>query len=143
MYQEIDRIKKLSGLQENDVIDRPPVQSQQEIELNKPGGFNIVALNDPVTPVEVVVEAIMSVIGLSAQQAFERVMTAHRGGWSVVATYASGDVAETKANQLNQHAKNNSNYDHYRTMPGIPRSPRGPGGHQGPWPITFEVMEAG
>jgi len=130
-------------LNELEVLDRPPVKQPQEIELDKPGGFNVVLLNDNVTPFEVVLEALRSVLGLSEQGAFKRMMRAHRGGWHVVATYASSDVAETMAERLMSHCRDNTNYDHYRNMPGIPRAPNGPGGFKGSWPTTFEVMEAG
>lgn len=143
MNDDLKRIKRLAGLQEAEVLDRPPVKQPQEIELDKPGGFNVVLLNDKVTPYEVVVEALMSVLGLSHQGAMKRMMRAHRGGWYVVATYASSDVAETMADRLTMHCRSNKNYDRYRSMPGVPRYPNGPGGYQGPWPTTFEVMEAG
>lgn len=136
-------MKILDIIKEEVELDRPPVKQPKEIELDKPGGFNVVLLNDNITPYEVVLEALQSVLGLSQQGAYKRMMRAHRGGWHVVATYASGDIAETMAERLTNHCRNNTNYDHYRTMRGIPRSPRGPGGHQGPWPTAFEVMEAG
>lgn len=138
------KIKEI--LEDIDTIEKPSVAnktSTQEIPLNKPGGFNVVLLNDNVTPFEVVVEALQAVLGLPASVATKRMMQAHHGGWIVVATFASADVAETKANRLTQHCQNNKNYDHYRTMPGIPKYPRGPGQYQGPWPTTFDVMEAG
>jgi ATP-dependent Clp protease adapter protein ClpS len=130
------------AIRENEVLDRPPVTIPKEIELDKPGGFNVMLLNDPVTPAEVVVEALMSVLGLSQQGAIKRMMRAHRGGWHVVATYASADIAESVANKLTNHCHHNTNYDHYRTNPNVPKYPRGPGGYQGDWPTQFEVMEA-
>jgi ATP-dependent Clp protease adapter protein ClpS len=130
-------------ISELEVVDRPPVRGVKEIPLNKPGGFNVVVLNDLVTPGEVVIEAMMSVLGLPRAEAMRRVMKAHKGGWAVCATYASADVAETKAELLMAHCRRNTNWDEYRTAPGIPRYPNGPGGFKGPWPTTFEVMEAG
>ena len=130
-------------IDELEIVDRPPVKQPKEIELDKPGGFNVVLLNDSVTPYEVVLEALRSVLGLTEQNAYRRMMRAHRGGWHVVATYASADVAETVAERLMAHCRGNTNYDHYRTMRGIPQYPRGPGGFQGPWPTQFDVMEAG
>lgn len=119
---------------ENEVIDKKT--STKEIPLNEPGGFNVVILNDSVTPFQVVVEAIMYAVGLSEDEATRRMMKAHRGGWCVVATYASADIAETVASKIMNHAKSNTNYDYIRPM--IP-----PRGYHGPWPLTAEVMEAG
>ena len=130
-------------IDELEVVDRPPVKQPKEIELDKPGGFNVVLLNDPVTPYEVVLEALRSVLGLSESGAYKRMMRAHRGGWHVVATYASADVAETVAERLMAHCRGNKKYDRYRTDPRVPRYPLGPGGFQGSWPTKFEVMEAG
>jgi len=139
---------KLHELHENETIEKDPdlkkgtPPEEKEIELDKPGGFNICVLNDPVTPAEVVVEALMFVLGLSQAAAMRRMMRAHKNGWHVVATYASKDIAETKAAQIMAHARSNTNYDHYRTHPMIP--PTHPiKRHNGPWPLTAEVMEAG
>ena len=123
-------------INELEVTDRPPVKQPVEIPLNEPGGFNVVILNDPVTPAEVVVEALVSAVGLSRGDAMRRMMKAHRGGWRVVATYASSDVAETIAERIMAHAQSNTNYDHYRRY--IP-----PRGYFDPWPLRAEVMEAG
>jgi ATP-dependent Clp protease adapter protein ClpS len=134
---------KLHELSEHEVIDRPkaPVQPK-EIELDKPGGFNVCVLNDQITPAEVVVEALMAAVGLSREAAMRRMMRAHRNGWHVVATYASADVAETIADRIMAHARGNTNYDHYRTHPAIPAN-HPIKRHHGPWPLTAEVMEAG
>lgn len=132
---------KFRELTENEVLTRPPVQPK-EIELDKPGGFNVCVLNDNVTPAEVVVEAIMAAVGLSKDAAMKRMLRAHRKGWHVVATYASKDIAETIADRIMQHAQGNKNYDHYRTHPSIPAS-HPIKKHNGPWPLTAEVMEAG
>lgn len=106
--------------------------TEKEIELNKPGGFNIMILNNPVTPFEVVVEALMSVLGLSESQAYKRMMRAHKGGWSCVATFGSKDIAETKATAIERAAAKNTNYDHYRQFTKF----------KDPWPLDVEVMEA-
>ena len=121
-------------LQELETIMRPPKMTAKpkEVELNKPGGFNVMILNNPVTPFQVVQEALMSAVGLSPAKAAERMMRAHKGGWACVATYASSDVAETVANKITQHAASNDRYDH------IKRYQR----FTGPWPLDTEVMEA-
>jgi ATP-dependent Clp protease adapter protein ClpS len=121
-------------LQELETIIRPPkmTASPKEVELNKPGGFNVMILNNPVTPFQVVQEALMSSVGLSSAKAQERMMRAHKGGWACVATYASNDVAETVANKITQHAAANDRYDHIKQYQKF----------TGPWPLDTEVMEA-
>lgn len=134
------RIRKLLDiLNELEVKDpavvKPPARQTEEIPLNQPGGFNVIILNDPVTPAEVVVDAVSTAVGISREQAWSRMDSAHRTGWAVVATYAQSDVAETVAERIMQHARANTKYDHYR--PYIP-----PRGYFDAWPLTAEVMEA-
>jgi ATP-dependent Clp protease adapter protein ClpS len=130
------RIRELFEAPE--VVDRPPVHQQQEVPLHVPGGATVVILNDPVTPFEVVVEAVMHGTGLSADETIRRVNHSHREGWSPVASYASVDMAETVASRIEQHARGNTRYDRYR--PHIPH--QGRQGFNGPWPLACEVMDA-
>jgi ATP-dependent Clp protease adapter protein ClpS len=123
---------KLHELKENEVIEKPPVQ-KKEIELNKPGGFNVCVLNDPVTPGMLVIDAIVHCVKISPQEAMRRVMHAHKNGWAVVATYASRDLAETVASSIEAYVRNDTKYDKYHEYTG----------HPGPWPLAVEVMEAG
>jgi ATP-dependent Clp protease adapter protein ClpS len=120
-------------IEQPEVVDRPPVRQREEVPLHVPGGATVVILNDPVTPAEVVVEAVVHGTGLSPDEAWRRVNRAHQGGWAPVASYASYDLAETVAERIMAHARNNTNYDHYRQFVR----------HQGPWPLTAEVTEAG
>jgi len=117
---------------EDTVIDKPPVIQKKEVPLHVPGGSTVVILNDPVTPAEVVVEAVVHGTGLSPEEAFRRVNQAHQGGWAAVASYGNRDIAETVADRIMSHARNNTSYDHYRQFVK----------HQGPWPLTAEVMDA-
>lgn len=117
------------------VIDKvkTPVATPVEVPMDKPGGFTVVLLNDPVTPFEVVIEAIMYGASLSEAEAIKRMMKAHRNGWSPVAAYASKDIADTVANKIQIHARGNTRFDKYRVL----------SNHKGPWPLTAEVMESG
>lgn len=115
------------------VLDRPPVHQHQDVPLHLPGGFTVVILNDPVTPMEVVVEAVVAATRLSPDEAIRRMSRAHTQGWAAIASYASKDMAETIADRIMRHAQNNTKYDHYR--PHIP--------YNDPWPLHAEVMEAG
>ena len=123
---------KVRELKEQSVVDRPPVQQKSEVPLHIPGGATVMILNDPVTPAEVAVEAVMHGTGLSLEEAARRVMRAHNGGWAPVASYSSRDVAESVADKIMSHARANTRYDHYRRFVN----------HQGPWPFTAEVMDA-
>mgnify|MGYP003337153913 CR=1 FL=1 len=124
---------------ESDVIDKPKTvapPAEKEKPTDKPGGFTLMILNDGFTPFEVVIEAVVSVVGLSRSEAEKRVRQAHEGGWAAIKSYASRDVAETIAHGVMRHAQQNSRYDHYRRHAHFKN-------FRGPWPLTAEVVEAG
>jgi ATP-dependent Clp protease adapter protein ClpS len=124
---------------EADVIDKPTTATppqEKEKPADKPGGFNVMILNDGFTPAEVVLEAICSATGMSMDEAFNRMMRAHQGGWAPIKAYASKDMAETVAHNIMQHAQQNDRYDQYRQHPHFKN-------FKGPWPLTAEVVEAG
>jgi len=125
------RIKEIVK-EAGEVVDRPPVKQNQEVPLHVPGGATVMILNDPVTPAEVVIEAVVYGTGLNPGEAERRVRQAHEGGWAPVASYANRDVAETVANKIETHARNNTRYDRYRQYVG----------YFEPWPLAAEVMDA-
>jgi ATP-dependent Clp protease adapter protein ClpS len=105
----------------------------KEIPLNEPGGFNVMILNNEVTPFQVVIEALVSAVGLSGGEAAKRMMAAHTNGWVAVAAYGSKDIAESVASNIERHAMSNQNYDNLRRYVK----------HNGPWPLDTEVMVSG
>ena len=109
---------------------------REEVPMHRPGGFTVMILNDDKTPVEVVVEAVMYGTGLSPEEAMRRVEQAHNGGWAAVASYGSEDLAETVAEKIMRHARQNTRYDRYRSHPHFRN-------FNGPWPLSAEVMAAG
>ncbi len=125
-------LRRIAEAHDAEVIDRTPTHQKKEVPLYVPGGATVVVLNDNVTPFEVAVEAVVYGTHLSVAEATKRIMAAHKGGWSPVASYGTRDVAETVAHNIEEHAAHNPNYDHYK--PHVP--------HHGPWPLTCEVMDA-
>jgi ATP-dependent Clp protease adapter protein ClpS len=75
------------------------------VPLETPGGANVGILNDPVTPFNVVVEAVMAGTGLSESEATRRMVQAHTTGRAAVASYASRDLAETVAGRIEANAR--------------------------------------
>lgn len=126
----------MSAISENEVLDRIRQLAGVNQPEKKPGGFTVMILNDDKTPAEVVIEAIVDVMGMSESEAYQKMMRAHQGGWAAIKSYGSKDIAETKAEALMAHARSNTNYDHYRRHPHFRN-------FRGPWPLTAEVMEAG
>jgi ATP-dependent Clp protease adapter protein ClpS len=123
---------KIHELTEETVLDRPPTTDKQDAPLYVPGGATVVVLNDRTTPFQVVIEAIMAGAGLSKFAATKRMMQAHRGGWSAVASYPSRDIAETVASKIEEHAAANDRYEELKQVQGF----------RGPWTLTCDVMDA-
>jgi ATP-dependent Clp protease adaptor protein ClpS len=74
--------------------------------LKRPPLYKVVLLNDDYTPMEFVVEVLEVFFGMSRDQATRVMLTVHVHGKGVCGIY-SRDVAETKAEQVNQYAKDN------------------------------------
>ena len=78
------------------IITNPRTKTQPKTE--RPRLHKVMLLNDDYTPREFVVTVLKAVFGMSEEQAYRVMMTAHRRGACVVAVYTK-DVAETKATQ--------------------------------------------
>lgn len=72
--------------------------------LKKPAMYSVVMLNDDYTPMEFVVEVLKSFFNKSAEQATHIMLTVHTKGSAVCAIYPK-DIAETKAEMVNQYSK--------------------------------------
>jgi ATP-dependent Clp protease adapter protein ClpS len=126
-------------LTENELLDRERQRQLQTTEVpdEAPGGWNVMILNDDITPFQVVVEAVAKGTGMSEGEAFHIMRRAHQGGWSPVKAYASRDLAETVADAIMTSARTNDQHDDKR------RATNGGRGWTGPWPLQAEVMKAG
>lgn len=80
------------------------IDQEDEDEL-EPSRYMVVLFNDDYTEGMTVASVLKTVFGLSGEMAFQAMMGAHNEGKSVVATYGSKDVAETKASQANATIK--------------------------------------
>ncbi|UTW45807.1 ATP-dependent Clp protease adapter ClpS [bacterium SCSIO 12696] len=72
--------------------------------LRKPPMYRVVMLNDDFTPMEFVVEVLESYFGMNREQATRVMLRVHTEGKAVCGLYTR-DIAETKANQVNQYAR--------------------------------------
>ena len=98
-------------------------------ELKKPPLFKVVLINDDYTPMEFVVEVLESFFRMNREQATHVMLTVHTQGKGVCGIFTR-DIAETKAAQVNQYARENEHpllsllvplllpyLQHGRTMP--------------------------
>lgn len=75
-------------------------------KLKPPSMYRVVLLNDDYTPMEFVVEILKIFFSMSAEKATEVMLAVHTKGKGVCGVYPK-DIAETKAAQVNQTARDN------------------------------------
>jgi len=75
-------------------------------ELSRPRRYQVVMLNDDYTPMEFVVEALEYFFGHSREAATKIMLSVHNEGKGICGVFVK-DIAETKAEQVNQFARAN------------------------------------
>lgn len=73
-------------------------------KLRRPPMYKVVLLNDDYTPMDFVVEILETFFAMSREKATSVMLTVHIHGKAVCGVYTR-DIAETKAAQVNQYAK--------------------------------------
>jgi len=73
-------------------------------KLRRPSLYKVVLLNDDYTPMEFVVEVLEVFFGMNREQATNIMLTVHTQGKAVCGVFTR-DIAETKAAQVNEFAK--------------------------------------
>ena len=80
----------------SDLVTKPKTKAKPQTK--RPPLHKVILLNDDFTPREFVVVVLKAFFGMSEEQSYKVMMTAHRRGACVVAVYTR-DVAETKATE--------------------------------------------
>lgn len=75
-------------------------------ELKQPPLFKVVLMNDDYTPMEFVVDVLESFFKMNREQATHVMLAVHTQGKGVCGVFTR-DIAETKAAQVNQYARDN------------------------------------
>lgn len=83
-----------------------PLLEEVKPKLKKPSLYKVIILNDDYTPMEFVVEVLENFFSMSREKAIKIMLQIHTLGKAVCGIYTR-DVAETKANHVNQHAEEN------------------------------------
>lgn len=73
-------------------------------KLKKPPLYAVVLLNDDFTPMDLVVEILQEYFALDFERATEVMLSIHYKGRGIAGIYPK-DIAQTKANQVMQHAR--------------------------------------
>jgi ATP-dependent Clp protease adaptor protein ClpS len=82
----------------NDAVTKPDtkVKTKVRTKVERPRLYKVILVNDDFTPREFVVMILKGEFGMTEDQAYKVMLTAHQRGVCVVAVFTK-DVAETKA----------------------------------------------
>ena len=83
------------------------VTEEADPELKRPQMHKVMLLNDDYTPMEFVVHILEIFFGMNREKATQIMLVVHTEGAAVVGIYPR-DIAETKSEQVNQYAQENS-----------------------------------
>ena len=75
-------------------------------KLKRPSLYRVILLNDDYTPMEFVVEVLETFFTMNREQATQVMLAVHTQGTGVCGIYPQ-DIAETKASQVTQSARDN------------------------------------
>ena len=97
---------RLSDAQ-NDEADGDLAVATAPPQFKRPPLYNVVLLNDDYTPMDFVIEILQQYFALNLDQATKVMLTVHYQGKGIAGVYPR-DIAETKANQVNNYARSQS-----------------------------------
>ena len=83
------------------------IEALDDPELKRPPMFKVILLNDDYTPMEFVVHILEAFFGMNREKATQLMLVVHTEGAAVVGIFPR-DIAETKSEQVNQYAQENS-----------------------------------
>jgi ATP-dependent Clp protease adaptor protein ClpS len=86
-----------------EIVTKP--RAKPRLKTARPRLHKVILVNDDYTPREFVVRVLKAEFGMSEDQAYRVMITAHTRGTCVVAVYAK-DIAETKATRATDAGRN-------------------------------------
>ncbi|UTA49585.1 ATP-dependent Clp protease adapter ClpS [Simiduia sp. 21SJ11W-1] len=86
--------------------DRGVAVQEAKPTLKRPSMYKVVLMNDDYTPMDFVVEVLESFFSMNREKAVKVMLQVHTQGKGVCGVYTR-DIAETKAAQVNQYAREN------------------------------------
>jgi ATP-dependent Clp protease adaptor protein ClpS len=94
----------MSGMKDSGVIDT--VRDSEKQKLQPPRKYKVVLNNDDYTPMDFVIEVLMTFFNMDSDKATDVMLQIHQQGKGICGVYSS-DVAHTKAEQVNQYSRDN------------------------------------
>lgn len=80
------------------------LKEEQEVEVRKPKMYNVLLLNDDFTPMDFVMEMLISIFGHTPERAYEITMDIHNKDKGVCGSYIKS-IADAKSKKVNQISK--------------------------------------
>ena len=96
----------MSDQQPGNDTDDTLLLEQARPKLKKPPLFKVVLLNDDYTPMEFVIQILMTFFAMDHAKATRVMMSVHTKGKGICGTF-SYEIAETKVDQVNEYSKIN------------------------------------
>jgi ATP-dependent Clp protease adaptor protein ClpS len=94
----------MSGMEDSGVIDT--VRDSEKQKLQPPRKYKVVLNNDDYTPMDFVIEVLMTFFNMDSDRATDVMLQVHEKGKGICGVF-SADVAHTKAEQVNRYARDN------------------------------------
>ncbi|ASM50165.1 ATP-dependent Clp protease adaptor protein ClpS [Pseudoalteromonas espejiana DSM 9414] len=94
----------MSGMKDSGVIDT--VRDSEKQKLQPPRKYKVVLNNDDYTPMDFVIEVLMTFFNMDSDRATDVMLQVHEKGKGICGVF-SADVAQTKAEQVNRYARDN------------------------------------
>lgn len=95
---------RLSDSQQNEEMDGDVAVETAPPQLKRPPMYAVILMNDDYTPMDFVIEILQQYFALNLDQATQVMLTVHYEGKGEAGVYPR-DIAETKANQVNNYAR--------------------------------------
>ena len=86
--------------------DQAVAVAPKKTQLKPPSMYQVLLLNDDFTPMDFVVDVLEKFFEMPTEKAAQVMLTVHTEGKAVCGIF-SRDVAETKAQQVNQYSREN------------------------------------
>ncbi|GEK54022.1 ATP-dependent Clp protease adapter ClpS [Pseudoalteromonas espejiana] len=91
-------------MKDSGVIDT--VRDSEKQKLQPPRKYKVVLNNDDYTPMDFVIEVLMTFFNMDSDRATDVMLQVHEKGKGICGVF-SADVAQTKAEQVNRYARDN------------------------------------
>ncbi|OUS69666.1 ATP-dependent Clp protease adapter ClpS [Pseudoalteromonas sp. A601] len=94
----------MSGMKDSGVLDT--VRDSEKQKLQPPRKYKVILNNDDYTPMDFVIEVLVTFFNMDSDRATDVMLQVHQNGRAICGVYTA-DVANTKVDQVNRYARDN------------------------------------